>query len=155
MWLFAKWCPVLLVFTLYFWCIFLAYSLRDFILIPYQNLLDLIWLVRTIICLSNKKESVLLMPCIFIAPDDKMLNSNNLSLNYSQNKKQDQIQKKKRQTNKRKSGSAGTRWPEVTLLSEPPFVYLIAVQKRRFSLNHFKSLKSLQLELVSFCQSGF
>ena len=23
-------------------------------------------------CLSNKKESVLLMPCIFIAPDDKM-----------------------------------------------------------------------------------
>lgn len=35
------------------------------------------------------------MPCIFIAPDDKMLNSSNLSLNYSQNKKQDQIQKKK------------------------------------------------------------
>ena len=101
MWLFAKWCPVLLVFTLYFWCIFLAYSLRDFILIPYQNLLDLIWVVRTIICLSNKKESVLLMPCIFIAPDDKMLNSNNLSLNYSQNKKQDQIQKKKK-ANKQK-----------------------------------------------------
>ena len=63
--------------------------------------------------------------------------------------------KKKRQTNKTKSESAGTRWPEVTLLSEPSFVYWIAVQKRRFSLNHFKSLKSLQLELVSFCQSGF
>ena len=69
MWLFAKWCPVLPVFTLYFWFIFLAYSLRDFILIPYQNLLDLTWVVRTIICLSNKKESVFLMPCIFIAPE--------------------------------------------------------------------------------------
>ena len=57
MWLFAKWCPVLLVFTLYFWFIFLAYSLRDFILIPYQNLLDLIWVVRTIkqegVCFIN------------------------------------------------------------------------------------------------------
>ena len=49
MWLFAKWCPVLPVFTLYFWFTFLAYSLRDFILIPYQNLLDLIWVVRTIV----------------------------------------------------------------------------------------------------------
>ena len=74
---------------------------------------------------------------------------------YTTAKTKNKTKYKKRQTNKTKSASAGTRWPEVTLLSEPSFVYWIAVQKRRFSLNHFKSLKSLQLELVSFCQSGF
>ena len=87
MWLFAKWCPVLPVFTVYFCFFFLAYSLRDFILIPYQNLLDLIWVVR--ICLSNKKESVLLMPCIFIALDDKMFFKITSIYTTAKTKKQD------------------------------------------------------------------
>ena len=40
-------------------------------------------------CLSNKKESVLLMPCIFIALDDKMFFKINSIYTTAKTKKQD------------------------------------------------------------------
>lgn len=48
MWLFAS-DALFYQFIPHMFVFFLAYSLRDFILIPYQNLLDLIWVVRTIV----------------------------------------------------------------------------------------------------------
>ena len=56
-------------------------------------------------CLSKKKESVILMPCIFIAPNDKMI-FKIASIYASAKQKTRQIKEKKK---RRKSESAGIR----------------------------------------------
>ena len=47
-------------------------------------------------CLSNKKESVILMPCIFIAPSDKMI-FKITSIYASAKQKTRQIKEKKKE----------------------------------------------------------